>query len=528
MFKTKTKTINNVEKHYMINTFDEMALKQAESIFLEYCKKGVVLNKNFSDDKWKVTNQVHTILLNFSFNEALFYTNTKPWIGCQINAFSKNIKTYIVFLLGELGLFTLGEIVRSFHHLIEKSYEQLVQDGEYFSEHVRELLRQFPDNYEIRDIVLEALDETACRTSWKRNARKKRLLADFNAYFSFNDALQEFWDNADLQKKQHYFPLRLWWTLTSILPLRPTEFLLIPRDCLELDNDKYILTVRRTAQKGGNNRVSYRIDEDYTLSKYSIPKQMAAEILEYKKSIGNMPLSKLDTLFLPLPGSPSSKRNKACEYYNYLSLINCLKRFQYEVMMLPENSDKLINLGDTRHIAMISLIISGGSPVICKELAGHRDINISSHYYSNISKFIECATYDTYRKRMGSTATMRNHRSKNLKESAVKINGGYCDSPKYYDGDIEDCIKHMGSDGEIGYCPECPYFIDGKHGMYIVFANPEERKKQVDEDGRLLMEALDSVRKGIGCNEDIQAALLRLQYSSTWYSRCLQNELEVN
>jgi hypothetical protein len=86
----------------------------------------------------------------------------------------------------------------------------------------------------------------------------------------------------------------------------------------------------------------------------------------------------------------------------------------------------------------------------------------------------------------------------------------------------------MGSGGELGYCPECPHFIDGGRGMYIVFADSTERKKQVDEDSRRLMQVLETVRKGVGCSEDIQSALLRLQHSSAWYSRCLQKEWEVN
>jgi len=79
------------------------------------------------------------------------------------------------------------------------------------------------------------------------------------------------------------------------------------------------------------------------------------------------------------------------------------------------SEEQRINLGDTRHLAMISLIASGGSPVICKELAGH--------------------------------------------------------------------------------------------------------------DSQYLMHVLDMVRKGRGYNEDIQSALLRLQHSSSMYSKCLSKNM---
>jgi len=279
--------------------------------------------------------------------------------------------------------------------------------------------------------------------------------------------------------------------------------------------------------KGGYRKKSYRIDEDYELKKYVITQSMANEILSYLDLTKNMCQSKLDTLFVQEPHNILVGQNVMNEnrYYSYANLSTCLKKFQEKCMHIQEHDGNLINLGDTRHIAMINLIISGGSPVICKELAGHSDINISSHYYSNITKFIECATYEAYKKSLNNSAILRKHRSKTLKSNAVKLDNGYCDSIKYREGSITDCLKHMSVDGEIGYCPECPYFIDDKHGMYIVFEDIAKRRKQVDEDSKLLMEAINNVRRGIGYSEDIQSALLRLQHSSTWYSRCLQKDL---
>jgi len=528
MLQTKINIIaNGFEKHYMVTTIDDTVVRQAKAVFDKYHNSWVILNKSFSDNTWKLTNQIITVSFNFEFSRIKYYKNTESWIGCSYACFQECIKTFIILKLGSISLLGIQDLVRDFHAFLEYSHEQIVYEKIDSTETVLELLRQLSFACDTRDAVIEVMEE---RISLKRKGKRQRVLANFSTYFAFHDTMQSFWNNAADEIKLQYFPLRMWWTLTSILPLRPTEFLLTPRKCVECENDEWILTIRRTTLKGGYRKKTYRINDDYELRKYVITQSMAQEILDYLDLTKDMLQSKLDTLFVQEPHNALVGQNimKENRYYSYANLSTCLKKFQDQFMGMLKDNGNLINLGDTRHIAMINLIISGNSPVICKELAGHNDINISSHYYSNISKFIECATYETYRKSMGGTVKMRNHRSKNLKDSAVKINGGYCDSPKYREDSIEDCIKHMGSGGEIGYCPECPHFIDEKHGMYIVFANPEERKKQVDEDSELLLEALDSVRKGIGCNEDIQAALLRLQYSSTWYSRCLQNELEVN
>ena len=57
-----------------------------------------------------------------------------------------------------------------------------------------------------------------------------------------------------------------------------------------------------------------------------------------------------------------------------------------------------LHLGDTRHLALINIIADGGTPVLAMMLAGHDDINMASHYYSNITSLIECRTYAQYRK----------------------------------------------------------------------------------------------------------------------------------
>jgi len=259
--------------------------------------------------------------------------------------------------------------------------------------------------------------------------------------------------------------------------------------------------------------------------KYGIPDKMAEEVGWYRESTAVMPGSSLDTLFVQAPhysyfgkGTPSRST-----YYTYANLSYCLKRFQEDVMGV-KSDDERINLGDTRHLAMISLIASGGSPVICKELAGHEDVRISAHYYANISRFVECATYEMYKKQKSGYADIHNRKPARSDETA-EVNGGRCDSAAYIYGSISDCIRSMGANGELGQCISCPHYIDRISGRHLLFSNANERKIKVDEDSKYLMRVLEMVRKGKGCNEDIQSALLKLQHSSAQYSHCLYSNM---
>jgi hypothetical protein len=228
-----------------------------------------------------------------------------------------------------------------------------------------------------------------------------------------------------------------------------------------------------------------------------------------------METASLSTLFVREPHYAyfGKKQYGDSGYYTYVNLSTCLRWFQEKMMGV--DSETKIHLGDTRHLAMIGLILSGGSPLICKELAGHDDINISSNYYSNISNFIECATYEAHHKSRAPIAELTEQNvflPKSLKKS-IPIQSGFCDSEVYARGEIYDCIKSIGADGEIGNCRRCPHFIDGNSGVNLLFSNPAELKEQVDRDSQYLLQTLEAVRRGIGLPEDIQSALLTRRQS---------------
>ena len=516
--KSDDGNIRNYERYYTIRGVGEETLRYAENIFKDYHERGVILNGSFADDEWLFTNQLTKITLQFCPSEFAFRNYAAKWIGCSYSCFVDGVKAYAVFQMGSIGLAGIKNIVRKIICSTENPVGDLPAEP-----HLIEFLKLLPGN-ETKDRIIEDMEEQIIFGSKKQIYKRQRILAEFDAYFRFNDAFEDFWTGMNASEKLFYFPLYFWWNLTAILPLRPTEFLLTPRPCLERKSGENILTVRRTTLKKRKRKIYYSIDGDYRLVKYSIPDKMAAEIEKYLEATSKMPISSLNTLFVQQPhNSYLGSMPFTSIYYKYANLSSCLKKFQNDIMKI-ESEHSIINLGDTRHLAMISLIASGGSPVVCKELAGHEDINISAHYYANISRFVECATYEMYRKQKGGSADILRH-NQICTGATAEVSGGRCDSPIYLSGSISDCIRNIGADGELGNCAYCPHFIDGKSGMYILFSNTEARKRKVDEDSKYLMRILETVRKGKGCTEDIQSALLRLQHSSSQYSECIYRNM---
>ena len=524
------KQTGNYEKYYATAFFDAEVFEKVQVLFEDYKTSGVITSGSFTDDTWRLTNQISTMTISFHFNELLYRKNAVPWIGCKYSTFVKSAKTYAMFKLGSMSIQNIRDIINSFHAVSEMSEDALLVMVSDFSFHIAELLATLPGESNRRDIVIETLEERSCSRCNDSGVNRQRVLSGLGTYFRFNDALQKYWDSASNDEKTFWFPLYLWWNVTAILPLRPTEFLLTPRECLSYENSKNILTLRRTTLKGGGKKFSYRIDEDYEIVRYEIPDAMAHEITWYMDATAHMEPAPLSTLFVLEPHYAYFARKpygRNCGYYSYRNLSTCLRRFQETVMGVDEESK--IFLGDTRHLAMIGLILSGGSPLICKELAGHEDINISSHYYSNISRFIKCATYEAHLKSRTQSAELVERKPTSLTAHAqrVPVSDGFCSSEIYAYGEIYDCAKSINARGEIGDCSHCPYFIDGESGVRFLYANPMERKAQVDWDSQYLLQTLEAVRRGIGMPEDIQSALLRLQQSSIWYGRSLKIEWEA-
>jgi len=443
--------------------------------------------------------------------------------ACTSQCYREAVKSCVLFHMGAWALPSLRELA---FHLCEVARRDFPGEEGFgdASAQVSELLQLIPGTSETRSAAIECLED--CAALYRIRSGGQRKLLDFASYFRFHDALDEYWSGAGQEDRLFYFPLYLWWRLTAVLPLRVTEFLLIPSDCISKDEQGYQVTVRRTRLKGGNTLVAYRIDSDYEKKTYPVSADLAKEILWYKETTAEMGRPLIDSLFCY---EPYRKRHRlsTVEIYGYECLKNTKKDFYRHALAGMEIPD--VHLGDTRHIAMMNLIISGSSPRMCMELAGHTNIGISSHYYTNMAELVECSTYELYRKaRKGTSAVIYGEKGYSLTplSQLTKISGGWCGSPKRRMEKVDDCILAVNSLGEIGDCKCCRYFQRNKQGRHLEFYDPERGRQKVRADSWFLMHMVEAVRQGIGCQENIRQAILRLQHSCNHYRECLWKDME--
>ena len=552
--------MNNQAKLFKIEnyfeTFDRDCVLRAKEVFDDYFDKGIILSYDFDHKKWETTNEYANISLFFNISEFQYRRFYQSFFQLSYKEFINYLKSFIVFSMKQHVLRTLQQFLMDIKQIIKNTTKDTFLDLENISVKFPGLCIDFFSNLPCSDDsqlnqLLEQLDnKLTINLQKKQRSKQQRQLAQFQSYFTFNDILNDYWSQT-LSKKERlfYYPLYLWWQITAILPLRPREFLLIQRNCLTEKDGKYFLTLRRNIIKGRDRLVAHKISEDYTLNTYEITNSLASEIKTYLILTENDRSTKLDTLFVTDPhynrwGRRTGVNNRFLTYTNLNTILRYFfneiisQKYGYQVnyfsfpARLDENEINLIHIGDTRHIAMINLIAEGASPVTAMLLAGHEDVTTSSHYFSNLSQFIECRSYQMYRKLTSKNTNYAiSKRQPFYKAQGQYItleNKGRCYSPRFAKGDYSDCLKVISEHAELGACTSCPFY---RKAGKDYFSMDKTFKKSVDEKAMVVNEAIRKVRQGKGHIEDIGEALLKLKTVSNTYQDYLnakQLSLEEN
>lgn len=527
-----------------IADFDDVMVHQAKDYFHDYVEKGIILTLDFEAYKWQTTNEYANISFLFNINRFQYKRVYESLFGIEYETFVDYLKSFIVLSMDQHVLISLQRFLRDIKRLVKETKQNILEDVYNIKITSPTLCIDFFSSlpcYEtlIMNQFLEQLDNLIT-IQYELKPRQQRQLAQFQSYFAFNDILKDYWEQQlPDEERLFYYPLYLWWQITAVIPLRPREFLLTQRDCLFEKNDKYYLTLRRNNLKGKEKGVSHKIAEDYYLTTYEIPEKLALTIQHYLDLTKGLASTKLDTLFVTETHYKRWERKTGINnrFLTYTNLNTILKYFFNEVVSerygyqvhylnppnrLKDNEINFIHIGDTRHIAMINLIAEGSSPVTAMLLAGHDNVMTSSHYFSNLSQFIECRSYQVYRKLTSSQTTYeisKTQRKYTIGKAYVELNNkGRCYSPRYAQSDFSDCLKVISSHAELGACTSCPFY---RKAGKDYFSMDKSFKKSVDQEAMLVDQAIKRVRQGKGHVEEIGEALLKLSTVSHSYQEYL-------
>ena len=520
-----------------IEELDDGIVNEALIKFDDMKNKGVILDGDFESSIWIMFDEKKKYKLDFSRNKdsIVHIMNDKC---LSVDELINKLKVFVVLRLGTTSLvvlkefvgFTLDEIMNS-NYLMDCKIKPTmggISNISYYIEFVR-LIE--PSNMEYIKKCEEVLATSkALNAKAKKEKKHPCTLNEFQSYFKFDESLRSWWSTCDEKQKKYYYPLYLFWIITTILPLRVTEFCVTPYECIRKDEtNRCFLTIRRTRLKGQNPENLkihyYTIEDDYKKSEYEIPEWLYEEIKQYREMTNEYKneFSLLLNLEYALLNRMSDERMKfkpvifdaAClnvmigdfykevivKSYDLVDETTLMSRYldkefgsyemkDYEMMkVLPKH---------TRHIAMINLILRGCNPVMIKEFAGHSSNTTSSNYYANMSNVVRCKTkmiHDKLKKSDNEVVINEiNPLSLIIDESSpyIQMDKGRCYSNNFVNGIVSDC-SYCG-----GNCMNCRYFI------------PEKKDNVKNEDTSPLDEELRYLYKMLA-SEDIEDKLIEYQ-----------------
>lgn len=445
----------------------EGTVEQAKKTLMNYQEESKESEVDFNSNHWKLYDDgrdthCHIFFQEFkglsnSDNNKLIFDIVKCWIASLIqkNLSMKSIQKYSkrINQLIEVSAFFNPSKIKETKDFIN------IMSNRQKTDYTRTAIN-FIDYYQEMDskgIYTKELWEIKNQSDYEIGIRELPSSQDL---LKFSLIVEEFFQpNMSELDYLKYYPVYLWWKLTTIIPLRISEFCNIGRDGLRNDDDDYYIKLPR---KKNNNRRVQILDEVY------IPNSLAINILEYVLRTDKYGDSKTLISYKSIPSQVdiSNTLKHDTDIFNYNNMSHVLHMFYQEVVFgeykykyygesikvnekaTVESVTNIINrkirLNDTRHFAFLNLITLGYHPTEIARLGGHSSIYSQYHYHQHLEYWVDSEVMElmlsfNYKRNFREENNTADFDSKKFKEkfilkpsttsTKIPLKVGYCTDP---------------------------------------------------------------------------------------------------
>lgn len=488
--------------------------------FFDKCKMKRIIAGKFEDDEWICYSGVKHFGLNFKIDNMAYMNHIGKLFGISVGTMQLMIKCYVCYCTGE---YIFRTIAREVVNLLKRFICEYQEGG---------LALTNAEIYRIEDFLafINTPDELISEVSSnikkiKSKKRSVRKLSNLINYLVIENEINDMF-NRGLNDDEFikYFPIYFWVNITFILPLRATEMLVTPYDCVDTYENEIIFRVRRSKLKGGKNRVYYDVAKDYDIFTYhlnNIINRQVFENIEYYKAL----TKEHSRRFLFDYGEVFSNHMMSLAGFNNLIRVfidekiigNPKYEFARNVCGLEEFD--YVTAGDSRPIAMANLFFQDAGADICRQLANHMNITTSEGYYTNVSETLYYSSIMKMQKKIN-----KDYLEETYQVNEMVITDKYnCSNPKRLNDDknIDDCKGHYQD------CFGCKYYFPTEEEIQ---KHLKERKSKFIENVKVMQNVLKSTNKIKGKDVDMDELFLKVHSASARYkeSTDLKAEKEAN
>lgn len=446
----------------------EGTVEQAKIALLNYkkeCNESVV---DFNSNHWKLYDTVANVYCHIFFeeykakqkndNKKLITDVVKCWVSSLIQ---KNIS--VKSIQKSSGRINQLLDISSFFdpNKIEETKDFIKVMGNRKKTDYTRTAINFIDYYQEVDstgIYTKELWEIKNQSDYEIGIRELPSSQDI---LKFSLVIEDFFQpGMSEQEYFKYYPVYLWWKLTTIIPLRISEFCSIDRNGLSHREGDYYIKLPRKKQ---NNRRVQVLDEVY------IPNSFANNIVEYVKRTNQFGDSKTLISYKSIPNQTHLNKQIQLDtdIFSYRNMAHLLEMFYQEVVFKKygykhygdnvyatekpnvESVTNVINrkirLNDTRHFAFLNLITLGYHPAEIARLGGHTSIYSQYHYHQHLEYWVDSEVMElmlsfNYKRNFTEENASADFDSRKFKEqfilkpatseTRIPLKIGYCTDPE--------------------------------------------------------------------------------------------------
>lgn len=451
--------------------------KEYKDNFLELVKEDILSDCKYDDHKWTGIGNSYNRNLDFES----FEYNKKIY---------EALKAYCIFQLYHKRI-TIDTVNEQLNHIkkainvtqnFKKEYIEKFDDFlDEYTEHTTLFIITSITYYLLFNPVNKAkeyLQILSTRPEWDLST-EPRELPSVTSVLVFSDILENYMATQTESNRAKYFPIYLWWRITNIIPMRPSEFIRTKKDCTYTKDNKYYLRIGRKKRRPNElskkrvvplcdeieiNKEIYDLieeyreltniqDEEYLLAlKVYTDYRNYKGLIEYRstfkdrfneKHLGKLLDEFYEEAVVGKYKVVSKQGNDLFEDEDESQNENDKQdENEDESQNENENSITKINLGDTRHFAFCSLMLQGFNPLAIAALGGHKSLESQMNYHRHLDSYISCQTYllkQVLKQKMsvdglnGNVKTSRELALQSYNENipVLEVDGGWCCSMNF-------------------------------------------------------------------------------------------------
>lgn len=382
-------------------TFDALKKQKYLNLFEERVEEGVIKKGfDFYDRNWITI--IGGVEYRVTLLDDILIKKGAKLFGISSEDFNLAYRSFILYKIKEIPKRTV-RFTGFFKGLLhEKKYAQ--SSIEPMSSITQSLLEYITIPDDSRDFFKEILDEDS-----NDKDDSPATIPDFKDIFLISDIVTDITQNKKLVDYKNHLLFILWWRICSILPLRPSEFLVTRFSCIYQDNNKYFLKVLRTKSKAGDtilnvSKISDYYEEDTIVIDQSLfeliknYQEILVKEFKYEEKEELFPF----TLIKDIGGNVYAKRELNKDTLIPRDINSAIDRFYKEVInreygfiTIDRYSKKKtdteyiqnITAKCLRHVAIINLVLMGCSILDVMKLAGHKEANTAFSYFNHVKEF---------------------------------------------------------------------------------------------------------------------------------------------